>query len=89
MQDMFDAIDANPYLDERNWAPPFTPEENRRIAAIRGHLDTLNEESVIRFINGETPLTRANFDSFREQLIEAGARELEDIYNAAEARVGN
>lgn len=65
--------------------PPFTEEETERITELTANLDNLRDLELDKFIMGERSLD--TFDAFAQSLIDAGAPELEDIYNAARARM--
>ena len=84
-EQMYAIIEADDSLDERNPRPPLTGDEIRRVTPIQARLDTLSEEWIDRFIIGDIPLSR--FPEFQRLAREAGVAELEEIYNAAEARV--
>ena len=82
---MWLSIESDPALDERIYQPPLTPEEIRVATPLRSRLDTIHDEWTARFITGEASLSQ--FDEYRQIMLDAGVEELEDIYNAAEARI--
>lgn len=61
--------------------PPLTREEMERVTELRTRIDTIMEPGVIDFITGRRSLTQ--FDAFVRDLKNAGAEELETIYNNA------
>lgn len=65
--------------------PPFSKEEADKLKRIETQVNTMFLQEVDKFIMGTRSLDE--YDSFRNQLNEQGALELEQIYNAALSRV--
>jgi putative aldouronate transport system substrate-binding protein len=63
----------------------FTPDEDERRIELQGALYTYADEERVKFINGRRPLSEWN--DYLAQLDRLGYKELENIYNAALARV--
>jgi putative aldouronate transport system substrate-binding protein len=61
-----------------------TQEEQSRFITIMGDVNTIIAETKWRFISGDEPL--ANFDAFRDRLVQAGIEEATAIQNAAYQR---
>jgi putative aldouronate transport system substrate-binding protein len=64
--------------------PPFTKDEADALKKLEPALDLVFSKGIDRFITGERPM--GEWESFRQELIKAGAPEIERIYNAALAR---
>ncbi len=64
--------------------PPFTEAEAASLKKLLPALDLVFSKGVDRFITGERPMSE--WESFRQELVKAGALEIEAIYNAALAR---
>lgn len=79
-------IDKDPGSKHRapSLKPPFTEEENEKIKQISSKLSQITAD-ILKFIMGVKPLSE--FDAFAKALNDNGATELENIYNAAQARV--
>ena len=65
--------------------PPFTKDEAGALKKLEPALDLVFSKGIDRFITGERPMSE--WESFRQEIIKAGAPEIERIYNAALARV--
>jgi len=65
--------------------PPFTEDEQERLDEIKSALSVIWSPAMINLIIGETPLDQ--YETIRQQMIDAGAAEMEEIYNEAYARV--
>lgn len=65
--------------------PPFTPEEAEKLKQITPKVETLISQNMDKFIMGDRPLS--DYDKFVKELADAGAKELEVIYNTAYDRV--
>lgn len=78
---IIDADDAYvpPYID-----PALTIAESERVTDILQDLNTMLEQEYNKYIMGIEPID--NWDRIIERCIALGARELENIYNAADAR---
>lgn len=63
----------------------FTNEEKDKLAAIQANVMTVFNGNIDKFITGVRPVSE--FDAFVEELKAQGAEELEEIYNAAYARM--
>lgn len=70
---------------ERTVAPIFTEEEIEKLKELTTKVDTILTNEIDKFIMGERPLDE--FDQIAEKAIEAGALEIERIYNDALARM--
>jgi putative aldouronate transport system substrate-binding protein len=65
--------------------PPLTKDEADRVKEITAALDVIMLPAYDNIITGKIPL--ADYDGIVQQAIRAGALELEEIYNEAEARL--
>lgn len=84
--DSFDYWRTAPVMDfERVVPPPFTKAEAERITDIEANLGNIVTPQIENFIIGEKPL--GEWDSYVESAIQAGAQDLEDLYNEAEQRM--
>ncbi|MBV7337560.1 extracellular solute-binding protein [Chloroflexi bacterium TSY] len=72
-------------LHQRTLEPPFSTDEAERIKEIVSNLDSLLLPAYDKVILGQMSLEE--YDAAVEQAIEMGAQELEEIYNAAQARL--
>jgi hypothetical protein len=63
--------------------PPFTKEQSERAADILLELNTMLEQEYNKYILGTEPMS--NWDKVIKKCEDLGARELEKIYNDAEA----
>ena len=63
--------------------PPFNEEERERLKRLITDVDNILNPALDGFIVGTLPM--GDFDSVMQQAIEAGAEEIKQIYNAAEA----
>lgn len=70
---------VDPYVD-----PSLTAEESERVTDILANLTTMLEQEYNKYIMGIEPVD--NWDSVIAKADELGARELEEIYNTANAR---
>lgn len=79
--DIIKADDAyvQPYID-----PPFTTEESKKIQDILVDINTMLEQEYNKYIMGQEPIE--NWDAVIAQCESMGVRELEQIYNDADAR---
>ena len=66
--------------------PPMSASEIERLKDVQPRVDNLMERDIDKFITGECPLSE--FEAFRRELIDAGANEVEDIYNSPTAPAG-
>lgn len=86
---LFDEIAAltasDPGLHAELIVPPFTKDESERIREIQTNIDTIVNPALDKVVLGT--MSMAEYDTAVEAIIKAGAPELEDIYNEAEARV--
>ncbi len=71
---------VQPYID-----PPFTTEESKKIQDILVDVNTMLEQEYNKYIMGQEPIE--NWDNVIAQCESMGIRELEQIYNDADARV--
>ncbi len=65
--------------------PPFNEEEVEVIKKVQPKVDNIMEREINKFITGERPMSE--YDSFRQELIKAGASGVERVYNEAYARI--
>lgn len=70
---------VQPYID-----PPFTTEESKRIQDILVDLNTMLEQEYNKYIMGQEPVE--SWDQVIDRCESMGVRELEQIYNDADAR---
>lgn len=75
------------YMGEMVIDPPLTEEENEIAKDIRTKVNTILEAAYDQFIMGERPISE--FAQVQQQIIDAGALTLEQMYNDANARVLN
>ncbi len=66
--------------------PPFNAEERETLNAISTNINTILDKMYSDLVLGLDSFD--NFDSYVQQLIDAGAETMEDIYNDAQARIG-
>ena len=66
--------------------PPFNEEEREVLNNISTNLSTIVKEMFANLIMGLDSFD--NYDSYVQRLLEAGAEQMEDIYNAAQDRIG-
>jgi len=76
---------SDPGLHVEVLPPPPTAEELERIKDIQTNVDSILDPAYDKVIIGQMSLDE--YDQAVKQAIEAGAEELETIYNAAEARL--
>jgi len=81
----YDLTNSDPGLFEPVLQPPFTNEEAETIKDITTNLDSLLLPAYDKVILGQMSLEE--YDAIVEQAIEMGAQELEEIFNAAQARL--
>lgn len=67
--------------------PPMTEDESERIKDILVDVNTMLEQEYNKYIMGQEPID--NWDNIIAQLEGMGIRELEQIYNDAEARINS
>lgn len=72
-------------IQETPLDPPLTSEETELLKPIRTQLGTITAQNFDKFIMGDRPL--GEYDQFVKELTDAGALELEKIYNAAYDRI--
>jgi putative aldouronate transport system substrate-binding protein len=65
--------------------PPFTQDEADQLKKLETKVNTLFQQEIDKFIMGARPMSE--FDDFVQKLIDSGAPEIENIYNAAYERV--
>ena len=85
MADQIDALTESGEITHQVMNPPFTDEEIEELKKLENKVNVYYEQEIDKFIMGTRPLSE--FASFQQKLIEQGAKEMEDIYNAALARV--
>lgn len=78
-------VEADPGLHREVLAPPFTSEEAERLKTIQADLNAIADPALEKVILGQMSL--ADYDAEVDAMINAGALEMEEIYNAAEARI--
>lgn len=72
-------------IQEMQLDPPFTIEEAEKLKQLKAKVDTLVAQNLDKFIMGDRPL--ADYDKFVKELSDAGAPEIENIYNEAYRRL--
>lgn len=65
--------------------PVFTVQETEELTRLKTNVRTLLEQNMDRFVMGSRPLS--DYDAFAQELIAAGALQIEEIYNTALARM--
>ena len=60
---------------------PFTADELDERIQLEGVLSTLVDENVVKFTHGQRPISE--WGQFQQQLVNAGAERLVEIYNTA------
>src|SRR5690606_33983819 len=85
MADQIDAFTASGQITYQVMNPPFTDEEMDALKKLENKVNVYYEQEIDKFIMGTRPLSE--FASFQQKLIEEGAKEMEDIYNTALARI--
>lgn len=65
--------------------PVFTLEENEQLTKLKTKVETLLEQNMDRFVMGSRPLSE--YEAFAKELVDAGALEIENIYNTALERM--
>jgi putative aldouronate transport system substrate-binding protein len=78
-------VKADPGLHREVLAPPFTSEEAERLKTIQADLNAIADPAIEKVILGQMSL--ADYDAEVQAMVNAGALEMEEIYNAAEARL--
>lgn len=74
----------DPSLHGELLAPSFTGEETERLRQIQTDVNAILDPMIDKVVIGQATL--ADYDAAVQSAIAAGAQELEEIYNAAEAR---
>ncbi|WP_168122114.1 extracellular solute-binding protein [Paenibacillus sp. HB172176] len=64
--------------------PPFTQEEGTRLKEIRQTINDYSQVQLNKFVSGEKDLSE--FESFAQEIMSKGGKEMEEIANAAEQR---
>ncbi len=85
MAKQIDAFTESGEITHQVMNPPFTDEEMDALKKLENKVNVYYEQEIDKFIMGTRPLSE--FASFQQKLIEQGAKEMEDIYNAALARI--
>ena len=75
------------YMGEMVIDPPFTEEENEELKELRTRVNTILDAEYDKFITGARPISE--FADVQKQIIDAGALEIEAIYNTANERALN
>lgn len=83
--DAYNNIENDPNMRELVLDPPFTAEEVQRINELVSVLQNLFMPEYDKYITGITPMSEYN--ALIERARAAGAEELENIYNTANARL--
>ncbi len=83
VEEYWEIINADPAYVDPYTAPSLTPEETERVTDILTKLTTTLDQEYNKYIMGVEPID--NWDKVIES-IQADARELEEIYNGADAR---
>lgn len=82
----YQMTEADPGLHPEVIVPPFTAEESERLKNITAEVNAILDPAFDKVVLGQMSLT--DYDKAVQQAIQAGALDLERIYNEAEARVG-
>ena len=83
----FSKIETDPGMREPILDPPFTFEEAQRYKELKSAVDNILVPEYDKYIMGLEPIE--NYDKVIERARAAGAKEIEDIYNAAARRLAN
>lgn len=65
--------------------PPFNDEETEILKELKTNVTSIAEQNFDRFIMGDRPMSE--WDDFVQELVDAGAKQVEKIYNDAYDRV--
>ena len=85
VSDWYAQVQADPNMHLPVLPPPFNEEERERLKRLITDVDNILNPALDGFIVGTVSLDE--FDNVMQQAIDAGAEEIEQIYNAAEARL--
>jgi len=83
--DWYAQVNADPNMILPVIDPPFSEDERERLKRLKTDVDNILNPALDGFILGTLPLS--DFDKVMQQAIDAGAKEIEQIYNAAEDRL--
>lgn len=72
-------------LQAYHFLPPLNPDETEEVKQITSALSTITTSELDKFIMGLRPISE--YDAFRQDLINAGAQRLEQIYQEASKRL--
>lgn len=64
--------------------PPFKSDETEKLKQLKTKVETVASQNMDKFIMGDRPLS--DYDNFVKELTDAGAKEIEKIYNNAYER---
>jgi len=81
----YELTGSDPGLHGNFLTPPFTAEERERIKEVTTNVGSILDPAYDKVIIGQMSLD--DYDQAVKQAIEAGAEEMEEIYNEAEARL--
>jgi putative aldouronate transport system substrate-binding protein len=84
VDDWYAQLNDDPGMLEFVREPVFTVDERELLKKYKTEVDIILLPALDRFIIGTLPLS--DFDSIAQQAVDAGALEIEKIYNQAEAR---
>ena len=85
MSDWYAQVNSDPHMHLPVLPPAFNEEERERLKRLITDVDNILNPALDGFIVGTLPMDE--FDSVMERAIAAGAEEIEEIYNTAEARL--
>lgn len=85
VSDWYAQVNSDPHMHLPVLPPAFNEEERERLKRLITDVDNILNPALDGFIVGTLPMDE--FDSVMEQAIAAGAEEIEEIYNNAEARL--
>ena len=85
MSDWYAQVNSDPNMHLPVLPPAFNEEERERLKRLITDVDNILNPALDGFIVGTLPMDE--FDAVMEQAIAAGAEEIEEIYNTAEARL--
>lgn len=78
-------MDDEGILRQYEMAPPFTNDETEKLKDLNTKVSTIANQNYDKFIMGDRPISEWN--NFVKELTDAGAKEIEKIYNTAYERL--
>lgn len=83
--EMYEFWTNDPYSRNFQYLPTLSSEESERLVPLLSSLNTIVTTESSKFVLGLRPLSQ--LDDFRNDLLDAGGAEVEEIYAAAYARI--